>query len=143
MGRLPFQAEILPDERSARFVRCVDQFDCLVLSFSPGDQSADFVIARCIEKYMKDILAIAEKNLRTSADNHRRTAGDCRLDSCFRDSGDAERIEQVQPVGGWQASLKPAAKKVLEDSHHNGIGSPFSLLDRLWGTLGQSRYFLC
>src|SRR5580704_2896913 len=49
----------------------------------------------------------------------------------------------MQPVGGWQASLKPAPKKVLENPEHNGIGSPFSLLDRLWRTLGQSRNFLC
>src|SRR5271170_7425227 len=49
----------------------------------------------------------------------------------------------MQPVGGRQASLKPAPKKVLEKPVHNRVGSPFSLLDRLWRTLGQSRNFLC
>src|SRR5580658_7799076 len=49
----------------------------------------------------------------------------------------------MQPAGGWQASLKPAAKKILENPDHERIGSPFSLLYRLWRTLGQSRDFLC
>src|ERR1700691_2665932 len=49
----------------------------------------------------------------------------------------------MQPVGGRQASLKRAPKKVLEKPEHNRIGSPFSPLDRLWRTLGQSRNFLC
>ena len=79
----PFQPEILPDERSSRFVRCVNQLDRPVLTFAPGDQSADLMIARCIEKYLEDILAAAEKKLRAAADNHRRTAGKCRFDSYF------------------------------------------------------------
>src|SRR6202453_815980 len=49
----------------------------------------------------------------------------------------------MQPVGGRQASLKPAPKKVLEKPVYESIGSPFSPLDRLWRTLGQSRDFLC
>src|SRR3984885_2207718 len=48
----------------------------------------------------------------------------------------------MQPVGGWQTSLKPAPEKVLEKPEHNRIGSPFSALDRLGRTLGQSRDFL-
>src|SRR5277367_6882843 len=49
----------------------------------------------------------------------------------------------MQSVGRRQASLKPAPKKVLKNPEHKRIGSPFSLLDRLWRTLGQSRDFLC
>src|ERR1700689_2046723 len=49
----------------------------------------------------------------------------------------------MQPVGGRQASLKRAPKKVLEKPEHNRIGSPFSPLDRFRRTLGQSRDFLC
>src|SRR5580698_2155832 len=49
----------------------------------------------------------------------------------------------MQPVGRRQASLKRSPKEVLEDPVHNGIGSPFSPLDRLWRTFGQSRNFLC
>src|ERR1700722_20055821 len=48
----------------------------------------------------------------------------------------------MQPAGGRQASLKPAAEEVLEKPVHHGIASPFSLLDRLWRTLGQPRDFL-
>src|ERR1700674_4552254 len=48
----------------------------------------------------------------------------------------------MQPAGGRKASLKPAPKKVLENPDHKRIGSPFSLFDRLWRTLGQSRDFL-
>jgi hypothetical protein len=58
---------------------------------------------------MEDILAIAEKILRTSTYNYQRTAGEGGLDRRFRNSGDAARIEQVQPVGWRQAPLKPAS----------------------------------
>jgi hypothetical protein len=92
---------------------------------------------------MEDILAIAQKKLRTSTDNYRRTAGKSGFDRYFRNSGYAARIEQVQSVGGQQASLKPTPKEVLENSVYEGIDSPFSLLDRLWRTFGQSRDFLC
>jgi hypothetical protein len=85
---------------------------------------------------MEDILAIAEKKLRTSADNYRRTAGKGSLDRYFRNSGDAARIEYVQPAGRWQASLKPAPKKVLEKPVHERISSPFSSLDCLGRTFG-------
>ena len=34
-GVRPFPPEILPDELSSRFVRCIDLFDCLVLSCTP------------------------------------------------------------------------------------------------------------
>src|SRR3984885_12250779 len=49
----------------------------------------------------------------------------------------------MEPAGRRQASLKPTPKKVLENPVHGGIGSPFSLLDRLRRTLGQSCNFLC
>src|ERR1700733_9857255 len=62
VGFLPLQPEILADARSSPLVPCVDEFDCLVLSFALGDQSADLLIARCVEKCMEDILAIAVKN---------------------------------------------------------------------------------
>ena len=91
---------------------------------------------------MEDILAIAEKILRASADNHRRAAGKRCLDRRFGNSGDPARIEQMQPVGGRQASLKRSPKKVLENPVHGRIASPFSPLDCLWRTLGQSRDFL-
>ena len=66
----PFQPKILPDKRRPRFVGCVDLFDCLVLSCTARDQSADLMIARRIEKHTEDILATAQEKLRTSADNH-------------------------------------------------------------------------
>src|ERR1700722_6158069 len=77
----PLQPEILSDERSSRFIGCVNQLDCSVLTFAPRDQSADLMISRCIEKHVEDVLAIAQEKLRTSAHNHRRTTGKCCPDS--------------------------------------------------------------
>src|ERR1700728_3630128 len=101
------------------------------------------MIARCKEKHVEDILAMAQEILRTSADNHGGAAGKCRLDRYLRNSGDPSRIEELQPVGGRQAPLKRAPKKVFENPIHSRIGSPFSPLDGLWRTLGQPCNFLC
>ena len=92
---------------------------------------------------MEDIRAIAQEILRAAADNHRGPTGKCRLDRRFRNSGDPARIQQAQPVGGRQASLKRATKKIFEDPVDDRIGSPFSPLNRLWRTFRQTCDFLC
>src|SRR5580658_4250216 len=134
---------MLPDECRSGPVRCIDLLDRLSLRCALGDKVADLMIARGIEKHTEDTLSIAKEILRASADNHRRTTGICRLDRFFRDSGDPARIQQMQPLGGRHASFKGAPKKVFENPVYNRIGSPFSPLDRLWRTFGQSRDLLC
>src|ERR1700683_674652 len=100
LGFWPLQPEILTDELSSRLVRCVDLFDCLVLGCASRDQRADLIISGRIEKSAEDIFFITQEVLRASADNHRRTAGKGGPDCYFRNSGNAARVQYVQPVRG-------------------------------------------
>jgi hypothetical protein len=50
------------------------------------------MIATSIEKYMENVATIAQEILRTSTDNHRRTAGKGGFDRYLRNIGDPARI---------------------------------------------------
>ena len=138
----PVQIKISLDERGAIYVDRVNVRYRLFLRYSSSDQPVDFRVARSVEEYPKHVLAIAQKVLRTPANDYAGSARQCVINDLLGYVGDSACIKQFQPIRGRQGALERSSEKRLEDAINCRIIFPFSLLDRLRRTVGEPRDFL-
>ena len=132
----PFDAEIFLDKIPALAVNRIYQLFRFDLSLAAIYQASHLVFSGSVQKYAKGILAILEKLLRSSPDDHGIAFFGDLLNNTFGNSQDAFTVYDIEFVR-IEAAFVAASQKRLEQTIVQRISALLSHFDHRFGTIRQ------